>query len=69
MVTKMVMLPIRGTEQDRKRLAQAAEVLTRKNEAEGRPGKVSASDIGILAVRKYLKELEESGLLPAEEEE
>lgn len=64
MTTKFVMLPIRGTEEDRKRLAQAAEALTRQNEAEGRPGKVSASDVGLAAVRKYLKELEDGGILP-----
>jgi hypothetical protein len=67
MVTKMLLLGIRGTEQDRQRLAQAAEALTKRNELEGRPGKVSASDVGVLAVRKYLKELEEAGVIPTEQ--
>lgn len=69
MVVKQVQLPIRGSEADRQRLAKAADALTKRNEAEGRPGKVSASDVGILAVRKYLNELEEAGLIDAQAEE
>lgn len=68
MATDLVMLAVRGTKKDRERLNKAAEALTKKNAEEGRPGKVSASDVGILAVRKYIKELEEAGLLEPEQE-
>jgi|GEM_PF-5232324 len=63
MATKLLLLGIRGTEQDRKRLAEAAEALNRHNERNNLPGRVSASDVGIHAVRQYIKELEKQGIL------
>lgn len=66
MTTKLIMLGIRGTEEDRRRLAAAAEALNQESARMNRPGRVSASDVGIFAVRKYLQELVDQGLMPAE---
>lgn len=63
MPSKMTVITVRGTEDDRKRLGEVAEVLTRKQNEEGRPGRLSVSDVAITAIRKYLKELEDAGVI------
>lgn len=64
MPSKLPVVSVRVTESERERLQKAAEVLTVKQNEEGRPGKLSVNDIAVTAIRKYLKELEETGTLP-----
>jgi predicted transcriptional regulator len=51
------------TEAERERLQKVAEAMTIKQNEEGRPGKLSVNDIAVTAIRRYLKELEEAGVI------
>lgn len=63
MPSSLPAVTVRMTQAERDRLAKAAEVLTIRQNQEGRPGKLSISDVAVTAVRKYLKELEDAGVL------
>lgn len=63
MPSKLPAITVRLSDNDRARLQGAAEALTVKQNEEGRPGRLSVNDIAVTAIRKYLKELEEAGVL------
>jgi hypothetical protein len=64
--SKLAVITVRLTQVDKDRLNTAAAILTLRQNEEGRPGRLSSSDMAVTAIRRYLKELEDNGTLPLE---